>query len=194
MSHQRLPRSPLLMSHHEMVLLIVDMQPKLLHLIDGHQRVTWNNRRLIDGAKLFEIPVLVTEQYPQGLGPTEPSLAERLPQPTSKTTFSCGECGQLFADVAAAGRRRILVAGIETHVCVQQTVLDLLTDGFDVFVAVDAVTARFGIDHQTALGRIELAGATLTTTESALFEWCEHSGADQFKAISGLVRESPPAD
>lgn len=191
-NENRLPRSPLLMSHDEMGLLIVDMQPKLLHLIEGHQRVTWNNRRLIDGAKLFDIPVLVTEQYPKGLGPTEPSLAERLPAPASKTAFSCGACGQLFAELAAAGRRRLLVAGIETHVCVQQTVMDLLTDGFDVFVAVDAVTARHQIDHTTALGRIELAGATLTTTESTLFEWCEEAGTDRFKAVSGLVREEHP--
>lgn len=191
-SESALPRSPLLLSREDSVLLIVDMQPKLLNLIDGHQKVTWNNRRLLDGAKLFDIPVMATEQYPKGLGGTEPSLAERLPDPASKVAFSCGACGHLFHGLADQGRQKILVAGIETHVCVQQTVLDLLTAGFLVYIAVDAVTARHKLDHDTALNRMELAGATLTTTESALFEWCEQSGSDRFKMLSQLIQEPAP--
>jgi isochorismate hydrolase len=85
-----------------------------------------------------------------------------------------------------------LVAGIEAHVCVQQTVLDLMTDGFRVYLAVDAVGARFEIDRTIALRRMESSGATLTTTEAALFEWCDASGTSEFKQISALVREAPP--
>jgi nicotinamidase-related amidase len=187
-----LPRSPLLLSREDSALLIVDMQPTLLNLIDGHLTMTWNNRRLLDGAELFDVPVMATEQYPKGLGSTESSLAERLPTPASKVAFSCGACGELFQGLAEQGRQKILVTGIETHVCVQQTVLDLLTAGFFVYVAVDAVGARHRLDHDTALNRMELAGATLTTTESALFEWCEQAGSDRFKAVSQLVQQPAP--
>lgn len=185
-------RSPLLMSSHDTAVLLVDMQPKLLNLIDGCSTITWNCRRLIDGAKLFEMPVIATEQYPKGLGGTEPSLAERIEQPTSKTAFSCAVCDDLFNGLVEQGRQKLLVIGIETHVCIQQTVHDLLMAGLQVYVAVDAVGARHRIDHDTALNRMELAGATLTTTEAALFEWCEASGSDQFKAISQLIQESMP--
>ena len=187
-----LTRSPLLMSKNDTALLVVDMQPKLLNLIVEHARITWNNRRLLDGAKLFDLPILGTEQYPKGLGTTELRLAERIPKMSEKVSFSCGACPHLFHDLAGDGRDKILVVGIETHVCIQQTVLDLLTAGFYVYVAVDAVGARHAIDHDTALARIELAGATLTTTESALFEWCEAAGSPKFKAVSQLVQEAPP--
>ena len=86
----------------------------------------------------------------------------------------------------------MLLCGVEAHVCVQQTVLDLMAAGFRVYVAVDAVGARHAIDHDTALSRMEATGATLTTTESAMFEWCEVAGTPEFKQISALVRESPP--
>jgi nicotinamidase-related amidase len=187
-----LTRSPLLMSRQDTALLIVDMQPKLLNLIESGPTIVWNNRRLLDGAKLFDVPVMGTEQYPHGLGGTEPSLAERMPSPAAKVAFSCGACTQLFENLAADGRHKILVVGIETHVCIQQTVLDLLTACFEVYVAVDAVGARNDIDHRTALARMELAGATLTTTESALFEFCEEAGTDRFKAMSQLIQEPPP--
>jgi nicotinamidase-related amidase len=190
---QSLPRSPELMSRRDSALLVVDVQGKLIGLIPGHQRIIWNIRRLIDGAKILSLPVAATEQYPQGLGPTTPELAERLGEIPSKLAFSCGGCPQIFQDFQQRGVFKILVVGIEAHVCVQQTVLDLLADGFNVYVAVDAVGSRFDIDYQTALRRMDSSGATLTTTEAALFEWCEVSGTPEFKQISALVRESPPA-
>lgn len=184
-----LPRSPLLLGRDDSALLIVDVQTKLVGLIDENQRLVWNNRRLIDAAKIFDIPVLATEQYPKGLGGTVPELAERLESAKAKTRFSCGECKELFADLMSAGRRKVVIAGIESHVCVMQTALDLLTAGFEIYVVVDAVGSRGQLDHQTAIRRMELAGAFLTTTESVMFEWCEASGSDEFKAISALVRE-----
>jgi nicotinamidase-related amidase len=186
------PRSPELMSRSDTALLIVDMQEKLLKLMAGHERVIWNNRRLIDGAKLLGLPVAATEQYPQGLGPTTPELAERLGAMPAKLMFSCRECQSVFADFQQRGIGKILVAGIEAHVCVQQTVLDLLADGFRVYLAVDAIGARHEVDYTTALRRMESSGATLTTTEAALFEWCEIAGTPEFKQISALVRELPP--
>lgn len=189
---ERLPRSPELMSRDDTALLVVDMQERLLPSIRLGTRVTWNVRRLIDGARILGVEIAATEQYPKGLGPTAGVLAERLGPIPSKLLFSCGECGAIFRRLAASGRPKVLVVGVETHVCVQQTVLDLLGDGFRVYVAVDAVGSRFEIDYQTALRRMESAGATLTTTEAALFEWCEVAGTPEFKQVSQLVREAMP--
>ena len=188
-----LERSPELMSRTDTALLVVDVQEKLAPLISGHAQLAWNIRRLIDGAKILSMPVIATEQYPKGLGATLPELkkliAGEIPE---KLTFSCGECGDLFTELPARGIHKILVSGIETHVCVQQTVFDLLAAGFYVYVAVDAVGSRFDLDKEVALRRMEASGATLTTTEAALFEWCEKAGSPEFKAISQLVREDSP--
>lgn len=186
------PRSPELMSAADSALLIVDVQEKLMPLIPDHERIVWNVRRLIDGAKILGVPVVATEQYPKGLGPTVKELAERLGNVPEKLLFSCRECGQIFADLTARGIYKILVVGIESHVCIQQTVLDLLSAGLRVYLAVDAIGARFLVDHEIALRRMDSAGATLTTTESALFEWCEVAGTPEFKQISSLVREVRP--
>jgi nicotinamidase-related amidase len=191
---ERLPRSPELMSRDDTALLVVDMQVRLLPSIRNAPQVIWNVRRLIDGARLLGLEIAATEQYPKGLGPTAAVLAERLGAIPSKLAFSCGECGDIFRSLAERGRPKVLVVGVETHVCVQQTVLDLLGDGFRVYVAVDAVGSRFELDYQTALRRMESAGATLTTTEAALFEWCEAAGTPEFKQISQLVREEAPGE
>lgn len=189
-----LPRSPELMSRHDTALLVVDVQGKLVTLIPGYRRLIWNIRRLIDGAKILGLPVAGTEQYPQGLGPTVPELASLLGEIPAKNAFSCGECGSLFRDWEAQGIRKILVSGIEAHVCVGQTAHDLMAAGFRVYLPADAVGSRFEIDYQTGLRRLESAGATITTVETALFEWCERSGTPEFKQISALVREQAPAD
>jgi nicotinamidase-related amidase len=187
-----LPRSPLLMSRDDTALLVVDIQDKLLPLIPDEARIVWNTRRLVDAARILELPVGATEQYPQGLGPTRAELAERLGEIPSKLTFSCGGCALVFEQFAAQNRHKILVTGIEAHVCVQQTALDLLANGYHVYVAVDAVGSRNALDQQTALQRMDSAGVTLTTTEAALFEWCEVAGTPEFKEISRLVRETQP--
>jgi len=180
------------MSRGDSALLVVDVQGKLITLLPEHQRIIWNIRRLIDAAKVLDVAIAATEQYPKGLGPTTPELAVRLENIAEKTAFSCGECSQIFQAFNARGINKILVVGIECHVCVQQTVFDLLSEGFNVYLAVDAIGSRFEIDYQTALRRMDSAGATLTTTEAAMFEWCERSGTPEFKQISALVRETAP--
>ena len=190
----RWSRSPELMSRADTALLVVDEQEKLVPFIASRAAVVWNVRRLIDGARVLGLPVAATEQYPRGLGATVPELAVRLGEIPSKLTFSCLGCPAIFERWRSEGRYKILVAGIEAHVCVQQTVMDLLAEGFRVYVAVDAVGSRFGIDCRTALARMDSAGATLTTTEAALFEWCEVAGTPEFKSISALVREPPPSE
>ena len=191
--NHRLSRSPELMAAADTALLVVDVQQRLIGAIAGGERVAFNVRRLIDGAKLLGLPVVATEQYPKGLGPTVPELAERLGQIPSKLTFSCGGCPEIFEDLLGRGYHKLLVCGIESHVCVQQTVLDLLAGGWRVYLAVDAVGSRFAVDYRTALRRMDSAGTVLTTTEAALFEWCDAAGTPEFKQISRLVREEGPA-
>lgn len=180
------------MSAGDTALLVVDVQEKLVPAIADYARVVWNIRRLIDGAKILGLPVVATEQYPQGLGSTVPELAERLGKIPSKLTFSCGGCPEIFEKLQSQGIHKLLVCGIEAHVCVQQTVLDLLAERWRVYVAVDAVGSRNQLDYRTALGRMDSSGAVLTTTEAALFEWCELAGTPQFKQISRLVQEEGP--
>jgi len=180
------------MSRDDSGLLVVDVQGKLITMIPEYRRIIWNIRRLIDGAKILALPIAATEQYPQGLGPTTPELAPRLGAIPAKVAFSCGACGEVFQGFQDGGVHKLLVVGIETHVCVAQTVFDVLAAGWRVYVAVDAVGSRHPIDHETALRRMESSGATLTTTEAALFEWCQAAGTPQFKQISQLVRESSP--
>ncbi len=189
-----LPRSPEMMRAHDTALLVVDAQERLLALVSGTARIVWNCRRLIDGARILGVRTAVTEQNPVKLGPTAPALAERLTESRpSKMAFSCGACGELFPPWQAEGVERVLLCGIETHVCVQQTALDLLAAGYRVYIAADAVGARGAYDHEIALRRMESSGATITTTEAALFEWCEQAGTPEFRQISALAKEVGPA-
>lgn len=190
----RLARSPELMSPDETAMLVIDIQEKLLPHIRGKQRLVWNVRRLLDATQVLGIPATATEQYPRGLGATVPEIAERLEDIPSKLTFSCGQCEGLFQPWADAGRNKILVVGIEAHVCVMQTVMDLMHDGFRVYVPVDAVGSRFDLDLHTSLRRMELSGAVLTTTEATLFEWTQVAGTPEFKQISALAREVAPTE
>lgn len=184
------PRSPELMNPDDTGLLVVDVQDRLIAVQPEGDRVVWNARRLLDGAKLLGVQSAATEQYPEKLGPTVADLANRLSaSPMSKLAFSCRTCDEIFSTWRASGIHRVLVCGIETHVCVQQTVLDLLSAGFQVNVAADAVSSRCTIDHDTALRRMESSGALLTTTEAALFEWCKEAGTEAFRGVSKLAKE-----
>ena len=186
-------RSPELMSRSDSALLVIDVQEKLVAAIGSAARIVWNVRRLIDGAEVLGLPVVATEQYPQGLGPTVPELASRLRTRPAKLGFSCRELGELFAELRQRNIEKLLVCGLEAHVCVQQTALDLMADGWRVYVAADAVGSRFDLDCQTALRRMESSGAVLTTTEAALFEWCQAAGTPEFKQVSRIVREIAPS-
>lgn len=194
---RQLPRSPELMTAGDTLLCLVDLQERLLPAIIQSGRIVWNVRRLIEGANVLGVEVVATEQYPEKLGPTVQSLAGLLTTPpASKLAFSAAACGELFAGhlskAGQAGRHRVLLAGVETHVCVQQTAYDLLAAGFQVFLAADATGTRYTHDYEVALRRMESAGVALTTTEAALFEWCKEASTPQFKQISQLVKEQPP--
>jgi nicotinamidase-related amidase len=169
------------------LLAIIDVQERLLAAMPDAERVVARCRRLAEAARLLGVRAVLTEQYPQGLGPTPVALASLLPPPASKLAFSCSGCGA-FDEAVAFGVSAVVLAGLETHVCVTQTALDLLAGGVTVFVAVDAIASRHGIDHETALRRLEGAGVILTTSEAVLFEWCRTAEHPQFQAVRRLVR------
>ena len=184
-----LPRSHELLSRNDSRLLVIDLQERLVPAIDGGDDVVANTVKLVRAAEVLGVPVSVTEQYPKGLGPTAKPLAELLPEPTEKIEFSCLNSLDWNSEGSdPEARFKVVIAGVEAHVCVQQTVLDLLAHGFRVYVAADAVGSRSPIDRKFALKRMVLSGAVLTTTEAIMFEWCERAGSDEFKAISRLVK------
>jgi nicotinamidase-related amidase len=190
---EALPRSPELMNREDSALLVIDMQEKLLAVIPNRARLVWNARRLLDAAAALGVAIAGTEQYPDRLSPTVPEIKDRLGAAPDKLCFSAGVCGEIFERWKNDGRCRVLLVGIEAHVCVLQTALDLAAAGFQTYVAVDAVGARNSVDQETALRRMELAGVILTTTETAMFEWCRTSEAPEFKRISALAKEQPPS-
>ena len=173
-------------------LLVVDVQDRLLALIRRGPLVVANVDRLIRGANLLGIPVIATEQYPKGLGPTVDALVPLLPDRRAKTLFHAADAAGLISPEHAAPIRHVCVCGIESHVCVLQTAIELLRRGFAVQVPTDAVAARGEEDHRAALRRLEASGAAITTTESVLFEWTERSDHPAFKSISALVKGFAP--
>lgn len=180
---------PTQMSATDTGLLVIDVQEKLMAKIPGSDALVRNIAFLVDGARVLGMPVQATEQYPKGLGPTVADLARRLPERPDKLAFSCCAVPGVVQGFRAAARPKVVLAGIETHVCVQQTALDLLAQDFRVYVIADAVASRYAVDHERALERLEKAGAIITTAEGAVFEWVGGAGSPQFKEISRLVQE-----
>jgi nicotinamidase-related amidase len=180
---------PTQMSPADTGLLIIDVQEKLMVKIPGADALVRDIGFLIDAARLLDIPVQATEQYPKGLGATVAELARRVPERPDKTGFSCCAIPAVVDNFHRAARPKVLLAGIEAHVCVMNTALDLLALGFRVYIAADAVGSRHPIDREFALRRMEQAGAILTTAEAAVFEWVGGSAHPRFKAISALVQQ-----
>jgi nicotinamidase-related amidase len=181
-------RSPELLSRDDCRLLIVDVQEKLIPHIAGAAGMIGCCRRLIEAARLFGLPVAATEQYPHGLGHTVPELRELLDPPPEKLRFSSAEViGWPPAAEQDDNRDKVIVAGIEAHVCVQQTVLDLMSLGYRVYVPADSVASRNRFDWEFALRRMADSGAVITTTEAILFEICEVAGTPEFKEVRRLV-------
>lgn len=183
-------RSHELVCRSECQLLIIDMQEKVLAPIPVREQLVANCGKLIEAAKLFSVPVVITEQYPKGLGPTVSELRGRLSDITTseKLRFSAVEALNWgMAAERSDDRFKVVIAGIEAHVCVLQTVLDLLICGYQVHVAADAIGSRGKLDWKLALKRMASSGAVITTTEAILFEWCETAGTAEFKQLSKLV-------
>jgi len=172
-------------------LVVVDVQEGFRTAIPAFAHVARARAPLVRGAELLGVPVKVTEQYPKGLGETVPEVSQALPEgvaPIEKLCFSAAEAEGFDLE----GRDQVLVCGVETHVCVNQTVLDLLGSGAQVQVAEDAVGSRFADSKRVGLHKMERAGAVLTSVETALFELLGVAGTDEFKAVQRLILEFAP--
>ncbi len=171
-------------------LLLIDIQEKILNVMQSREQVVINSIKLVKGFKVLNIPIFYTEQYPKGLGSTAEPILKELEglSPIQKMSFSCFGAGNLFQRLKDNNVSQIVTAGIESHVCIQQTVLDLLANGFQVNVAADAVSSRNEMDYKISLERMRNHGAEITTAESILFELLELSGTDEFKAISKIIK------
>ncbi|HKK14270.1 MAG TPA: hydrolase [Gammaproteobacteria bacterium] len=174
-------------------LVVIDVQERLAGAMDpaDRTRVLRNAAILLQAAGLLEVPTVVTQQYPKGLGPTEPELAAHIPDHATrldKTAFSCCGADGFTAALSAAGRPQVVLAGMETHVCVLQTALELDARGYRVFVVGDACCSRDPANADNARDRLRQAGVVVTNTESLLFEWLGDARHEQFKALSALLR------
>lgn len=197
MTDDALLRNPELISRRRSTLLVVDIQEKLVPAIHLGEVVAQRTLFLLNAAEQLRIPVVVSEQYPQGLGPTVSELRGHaaVGHIFDKTCFSAAECfcahlgisPEMAAD-ADGSRDQVILAGIESHVCVLQTALDLLGRGFRVYVVEDATGSGTQRDHEIAMQRMRDAGVVICSAESAVFEWCETADAEEFKALSRLVR------
>ena len=173
------------------VVVIVDVQERLLPHMHEADRTREKILTLIRGARALEAPLLVTEQYPKGLGPTVAPVSEALGESAPriiKSTFSCCDDALFRERLASVGRKTVLLAGIEAHVCVLQTALDLLETGYQPVVVLDATSSRNAREREIAARRIEVEGGRITSVESILFELTRVSGTARFKEISKLVK------
>jgi nicotinamidase-related amidase len=170
--------------------LVIDLQEPLLAVMWNRQELTANVRRLAEGARILQVPILVMEQNPEKLGATAACIAEALggQSALAKMTFSGCREQQVMEALEALNRRAWLLCGLEAHVCVSQTALDLLERGYTVQVVADAVGSRVRANWEVGLARARQAGAVITSTEMALFELLERAGTEQFRAVQRLIR------
>ncbi|MCZ6701997.1 MAG: hydrolase [Ignavibacteria bacterium] len=179
-----------LLTTDKTALLIIDIQEKIINVINEYELVIENTIKLIKGFKALGVSIYHTEQYPKGLGPTVQSIQTELDENEAiqKLSFSCSGAGELFNDLKKKKISQVVVCGIESHVCVQQTVLDLLANNFQVNVVADAVSSRRVKDYDIALSRMRQHGAEVTTTEAILFELLNVCDTEVFKKVSKIVK------
>jgi nicotinamidase-related amidase len=183
-------RHPNLLRKDDALLVVVDIQTKLLNVMFEKERLVSNCTKLIQACKLLEVPMLLTEQYPQGMGPTDPQILEVLDhkERIEKLSFSCCGAEDFNRKVSEFGRKQVVVIGIEAHICVLQTVHDLLHQGYLVYVPYDAISSRKERDYLNALDRIGREGAIVGSVESAVFELLENAGTPVFRKVSRLIK------
>ncbi|MCB0749732.1 MAG: isochorismatase family protein, partial [Ignavibacteriae bacterium] len=168
---------------------IVDIQERIISVMRKHESLIENVVKLVKGIKVLNIPIFYTEQYPKGLGNTVAEIKNELSNDAiNKLSFSCSGAGDLFPQLEMLNIKNVIVCGVESHVCVQQTVLDLLANEFKVYLPINAISSRRKIDYKTAVTRMEKHGAEITTIESVLFELLEICGTKDFKAISSIIK------
>jgi len=173
---------------NDCVLLVVDVQDRLIKTITEHGETVQNIMTLMKAAQVLQVTVMATEQ--ENLGETVPELKTLLPSPaTRKLCFSCCDSLEFMTKLNATRKKTVIVCGIETHICVLQTVLDLLHGRYRVLVVRDATSSHALIDRETALERMRISGAEVTTCEAIIYELIEKAGTDEFRAILEIVKE-----
>ncbi|MBA4394970.1 MAG: hydrolase [Desulfobacca sp.] len=177
-------------NEHDTALLIIDIQDKLAAAMRHKDQVVNNCLHLIELAKLLSIPILVTEQYPKGLGTTLPEIKAALPEyaPFEKTAFNCCLEAGFLEKVASLGKKKLLLTGMETHICVLQTGIGLMKEVYAVQVIQDAVCSRTKNNYSTGLAYLDRAGAVITGTETVLFQLLQKAGTEAFKVISKRIK------
>jgi nicotinamidase-related amidase len=179
------------LSRESAALAVIDMQEAFRPVMSDFGEVASRIATAVEGARLLEVPVIVTEQYPKGLKHTAEEIVARLPAELKAIEKSCfSSCGSedFISQLISRNIKQVLVCGIEAHICVLQTSLDLLERGFEVFMLIDCITSRKPENKQVALARLAQAGAIYSTLEMALFEMMRSADSPQFKAIQKLIR------
>jgi len=172
------------------VLLIIDVQQKLFPVMSHSDDLKIALTKLTKGIKTLEIPILLTEQYPEGLGPTIPELRDLIPDVNAilKRSFSCCQSDDFISALQRLKRKQVIVCGIEAHICVWQTCMDLIMNGYDVFLVADAISSRNTFDKELTLRVLEKEGVHLRSVEMLLFELLQTSLHEKFKTISRIIK------
>jgi len=179
-----------LLKRRNTALLLIDAQEKLMQVMGQRQRTAENINKLLQLAQLFNLPIIVTEQYPKWLGPTLPELKESLPiyAPIEKLHFNCCEVDTFSTQLDSIDLQNIIIAGVESHICVFQTCVSLVNKGYTAHVPQDAVDSRTGENWQVGLDLMQQAGAVITSTETIIYQILEKAGTKAFKAMLKLVK------
>jgi nicotinamidase-related amidase len=176
----------------ESCLVVIDMQERLVPAMQAPARTIRNARTLVTAADALDIPVILTEQYPKGLGATVPELAKVAAAAGAtvlpKMHFSCMEDRGFARAFRATGRRQAVLAGMEAHICVMQTAAEMMEKGIEVFVVTDATSSRTLESEKACLDRLQASGAGIVTTEMVVFEWLGRAGTDAFRALLPLIK------
>ncbi len=177
------------------LLIIIDIQEKLVSSMPNKNHLIWNIRRLVDAANLLKINIIISEQNPNRLGRSEKQIRDKINGSyISKMDFSCANEYQITNHIKESKVDTIFLCGVESHVCVQQTALDFVDKDLKCFVIVDATQSRTILDKNISEQLMQSYGALLTTTEAAIFQWCKTADRPEFKSISNLIKEVQPED
>lgn len=179
-----------MLSRQQSLLHIIDIQERLFNVMNEKEALIENMVRLLKGIEVLGLPIIWMEQYPQGLGKTIDELGELLHEakPLEKTCFSSSRMPAFTEKLKDQGRNQVIIMGIETHVCVYQTVSDLLEQGYDVYVVADACSSRTKQNHDYGIRAMESRGAKISTVEMALFELLKETGTEEFRKISRIIK------
>jgi len=179
-----------MISRSEAALIVIDIQGNLFQAMQDRENLLGNAVKVIRGAKIFNLPIIITEQIPEKLGQTIPALAQELNgiKSIDKESFSCWGNNLFREKLESLGRSKVILLGIESHVCVYQTTIDLMSNGYGVWVVADAVSSRTKANSDIGLAAMKSAGANLTSTEMVLFELLRSAGDAQFKDIYKIVK------